>query len=141
MRKVLLLVSTTALVAGIAGTAYAESFTAQSLVQQDNASCGHFVEGFPIIGSAKFTRTFNTLKITYTAKHLATLTGYGFEVYNATAGVCEFLAEPAEFVTTATGVGKVTASIEVPEKDYEFFATAFGAGAFNDSFIVTLPRP
>jgi hypothetical protein len=40
MRKLLLLVSTTALVAGLAGTAYAESLTATSLVQEENGNCG-----------------------------------------------------------------------------------------------------
>lgn len=145
MRKVLLLIMTTALVvaAGMSGTASALSFTATSLVQEENASCGKFIEGGgPIIGSAKFTRTGNLLTVTYKAKHLAKATEYVLEFL--TANGCEFLGTPAFFFTTATGVGKVTASMEVPEKDFEFFVdadTSIAPPFSNDSFIVTLPKP
>ena len=143
MRKVLLFIATTALLAGMAGSASALSFSASSLVQENNANCGNFEEGLPIIGSAKFVRTFNKLKVTYSAKNLAKSTKYQLSIWNATAGACEDLGAPANFVTTSTGAGKVTGEIEVPEKDYQFFATAEGGASpfTNDSFIVTLPRP
>jgi hypothetical protein len=59
MRKVSLLITTTALVvAGMSGSASALSLSASSLVQEENGFCGKFVVGGgPIIGSAKFTRT------------------------------------------------------------------------------------
>jgi hypothetical protein len=142
MRKVLLIASAAALLAGMAGTASATSFTATALVQEENANCGHFVEGLPINGTAKFTRTGNILKVTETVKHLAKLATYYFYFYNANP--CVFLGQPGVFVTTATGAGKVTASMEIPENDVEFFVdvvTSAGAPFGNDSFIVTLPKP
>ena len=123
--------------------ASAESLSASSLVQENNASCGKFVEGQPINGSAKFKRTFNKVKVTYSAKHLAKSTEYFLSFYNNTGNACEFIGRPATFVTIATGAGKVTAEIEVPEKDYEFFVDGeAGSAPFsNDSFTVVLPRP
>jgi hypothetical protein len=142
MRKVLLFIATTTLVVGMAGTASALSFSATSLVQENNNLCGEFEEGFPIIGSAKFTRTFNKLKVTYSAKHLGKSMRYFFEFFNNTAGICEFLGESVSFVTTATGVGKVTAEMEVPEEDVEFFVHADDElDPINGSFTVVLPRP
>jgi hypothetical protein len=84
------------------------------------------------------------VKVTYTAKHLAKSATYFLDFYNNTAGACQLLSSPASFVTTATGVGKVTAQIEVAEGDYEFFVdavTSAGKPFGNDSFTVTLPRP
>jgi hypothetical protein len=144
MRKVLLFIATTALVAGMTGIASAESFTATSLVQENNGNCGKYVGGSAIIGNAKFTRTFNKLKVVYTAKHLAKSTRYELDFYNDTAGICEFIGNPASFVTTATGAGKGTGEMEVAEGDYEFFADGVSTGGApfgNDSFTVTLPRP
>lgn len=143
MRKILLFSATTALVAGMAGSASAQKFTATSLVQENNGNCGKFVEGQPINGTAKFTRTFNKRKVTYSAKHLAKSTQYFLEFYNNTGGVCEFLGDPVSFVTTASGAGKATGEMEVAEKDYEFFVdgASDSAPSSNDSFTVTLPRP
>jgi hypothetical protein len=141
MRKVLLLIATTALVGGMAGTASAESFTASSLVQYENGNCGKYVAGRPISGKATFTRTANKLKVTYTAKKLAKSTTYGLQFWTTP---CSFLGEAAKFVTTATGVGKVTAELEVPEADVEFFVdgASFGGPPYsNDSFTAVLPKP
>src|SRR5262249_27742539 len=102
MRKLLLLATTTALVAGLGGTASAASLTATSLVQQNNGACGKFVEGLPINGTAKFTRTANKLQVTYKAKHLAKSATYSLEFFG---NGCSFLGTPATFVTTATGSG------------------------------------
>ena len=85
MRKVLLFIATTALVAGMTGIASAESLTATSLVQENNANCGKYLGGQAIIGSSKFTRTFNKVKVTYSAKHLAKSTTYQLSIWNATA--------------------------------------------------------
>jgi hypothetical protein len=139
----MLFIATTALVAGLAGSASATSFSVSSLVQESNANCGKFEEGLAIIGSSKFIRTFNKVKVTYSAKHLAKSTSYEVSLWNATGGKCEFLGNTASFVTTSAGAGKATGEIEVPEKDNEFFATAEGGAKpfTNDSFIVTLPRP
>ena len=140
----LLLVATTVLVAGTAGSASALSFSATSLVQQNNANCGKFVEGQPITGSAKFTRTFNKLKVTYKAKQLATLNTYDLQFWSDTAGECQLLGSNGTFVTTARGVGTFTAELEVPEKFSEFFVDGESLGGppfSNDSFVVTLPRP
>ncbi len=142
MRKVLVLTATTALMAGMAGTAYATSYKATELVQKENGNCGRFEEGKPIIGSAKFTRTENKLKVTYKAKGLAPLTTYEFEFYNASP--CELIATSGSLTTNAKGAGSVTAEIAVPEKDAEFFVDVlnFGASPFGaDSFIATLPKP
>ena len=144
MRKVLLAVATTAIVAGMAGSASALSFTATSLVQENNGSCGLLEQGNQIIGSTKFTRTFNKLKVTYKAKDLAKSTLYELNFFNATAGNCQFLGTATVFKTSSTGVAKVTGEMEVPESDNEFFVDGendFSAPFTNDSFIVTLPRP
>ncbi len=98
------------------GTASAESLSASSLVQENNSNCGKLVEGQPIIGSAKFKRTFNKLKVTYSAKHLAKSTTYFLGFYNNTGGACEFLGDSVSFVTNAAGTGKGTGEIEVAEK-------------------------
>ena len=140
----LLLVATAALVAGTAGSASALSFTATSLVQENNDECGLFVVTEPINGSAKFTRTFNKLKVTYKAKHLAKSTFYELRFFNATAGACQSLGSAALFITSPTGTANVTAELEVPEGDNAFFVdgeTTFSAPFNNDSFVVTLPRP
>ncbi len=144
MRKVMLFIATTALVVGITGSASALSFSASALVQENNGNCGRFEEGLAINGTAKFTRTFNKLKVTYSAKHLAKSTRYFLEFYNNTGGACQFLGDPVSFVTTTSGAGKATGEMEVAEADYEFFvdgASEGGAPFSNDSFTVTLPRP
>ncbi len=140
----LLLVARTALVAGMSGNASALSFTATSLVQENNANCGKLVEGQPITGSAKFTRTFNKLKVTYKAKQLANLNTYELQFWSDTGGECQLLGSNGDFVTTAKGVGTFTAELEIPEKDDDFFVDGVSLGGppfSNDSFIVTLPRP
>jgi hypothetical protein len=76
------------------GTASAESLSASSLVQENNSNCGKLVEGQPIIGSAKFKRTFNKLKVTYSAKHLAKSTTYFLGFYNNTGGRANFSEIP-----------------------------------------------
>jgi hypothetical protein len=145
MRKTLLLTATTALVACAGGTASASaaSFSASSLVQFENGNCGKYVSGKPINGSAHFIRTANKLKVTYSAKKLAKLTTYHLQFFNANP--CEFLGSPATFLTTSTGVGKVTAEMEIPEGDVEFFVDGSDEGAAapftNDSFTVVLPKP
>ncbi len=144
MRKVLLLAMTTALVAAMGGTASAVSLSATSLVQENNGNCGRFESGQQIIGSAKFTRTFNKLKVVYKAKHLAKSTRYNLEFFNATEGVCQFLGTPASAITSTSGAVTITGEMEVPEGDFEFFAdgTSTSGGPFsNDSFTVVLPRP
>ncbi len=57
------------------------------------------MEGLPIIGSAKFSRIENKLKVTYKAKGLAAATTYEFVFYNASP--CELLARAATFTTNA----------------------------------------
>ena len=144
MRKVLLFIATAALVAAMGGTASAASVSATSLVQENNGNCGKFVEGQPIIGTAKFTRTINKLKVSYKAKHLAKLMTYELEFYNATGGECQFLGISGSAVTTKSGSVTINGEMEVPEKDVEFFVDGFNdfAAPFtNDSFITTIPRP
>jgi hypothetical protein len=144
MRKVVLFLTTCALAGGMASTASAESFTAQSLVQSENGNCGHYVVGGgAIIGTAKFVRTVNKLTVTYKAKHLAKSSTYELYFYNATGGACEFLGAPAKAVTTSTGALSVTGQMEVPAGDYEFFVDAVnteGKAPFGaDSMISVLP--
>jgi hypothetical protein len=92
-----------------------------------------------IIGSAKFHPPDNKLQVSYKAKQLGKSTTYRFSIERHGGGPT-FLGPPAHLGLTARGVGTVTGAIQVPETDYEVFATAEGNFTFNDSFIVGAPQ-
>jgi hypothetical protein len=144
MRKLSLLATTTVLVLSGAGAAYAASFKGSALVQSGNSNCGKYeLGGGPIVGSAKFVRTENKLKVAYKVKPLAPSETYELQVWDANP--CGLITGAGTFHTSAKGVGKITAEVAVPEEDSEFFVDAIASASvtpfISDSFIVTLPKP
>lgn len=140
MRKIVLPATTVVIVLAMAATASAKSLSASALVQSGNGNCGHYEPGGPIAGSAKFKRTGNVVKVTYSVKTLTPSTKFEMRLYSGAS--CSLLETGGAFTTNSKGAGKITTEMLVPEGEVEFFLDAT-SGPFtnNDSFIVTLPKP
>jgi len=135
-RLALLTLASLAAMAPMTGVASAKTYTAKSIIQQDNSFCGDFVEGLKEIGIATLKRTGNSVTTVYVLKSGLPDTEYSIELWG---GSCEYLGELASFTTNKHGAGKGKGAMSVPAGDTSFFATGVTQGTASDSVAVELP--
>lgn len=110
-------------------------------IQGGNGYCGENLEELPVLGTVKFQRKGNVLKVAARLKTGVANTTYGIDI--AGPG-CEYLGRLGEFTTNKKGAGHGKGEITVPEGDTEFFADVdyegfHGFGGQGDTPYVSLP--
>jgi hypothetical protein len=141
LRKLTLLgAGALAVMALAAGVASAKAVKATANIQGGNFACGANIESDPVLGTVKFVRKENVVKLVVKLAKGEPETVYKVQLAD---GFCGELGQVAEFTTNKKGVGHAKGTIAVPPEETEFFADVdpfgFAIEPGNDTPHVTLP--
>jgi len=121
---------------GVAGASATSSASAR--VEYRNQDCG-LRTGNKKIGTVKFERSGNTVKVNFRLTKGRPDTTYLIVLYAVPDSGCE-VGLPVDFlVTDAQGKGHVGGKVDLMGNPKKFFASAFDGDVYNDSLIVNLP--
>ena len=110
--------------------AHAKGSKATANIQWENGFCGENETELPVIGTVKFVRKGNTVKLKVSVKKGRPNTAYKVQL---AGNECIEIGEVVAFTTNAKGVGKAAGQIAVPAEDTEFFADVDTEG-FHSAF-------